>query len=83
MRRLKFYAELVIEPDGTTKFKVSDYTTGVKPIADGSRSDGVQKTLEEVGEAILARAAEHEQAQSQPPPAPAESQPSEDESPAT
>lgn len=79
MKRLKFYAELVIEPDGTTSFKVSDYTKGVKPLANGTRSDGVRKTLEEVGEAILTRAAEHEQGQSQPPPA--ESQPTDDEDP--
>lgn len=76
MKRLKFYAELVIEPNGTTSFKVSDYTKGVTPIAEGSRSDGVQKTLEEVGEAILTRAAEHNT------PPPAESQPTDDEDPA-
>jgi hypothetical protein len=72
MKRLKFLAELAIEPDGTVNFKVSDYTQGVKPIATSSEVS-LHKALEAVEHAIEARAAEHN-------PAPAPSEPSEDES---
>jgi len=68
MKRLKFYAELALEPDGTITFKVRDHTVGVRPIGDGSTSDGLRSALDSIGTAITKQIDTHQ------------SQPSDDES---